>query len=126
MKNMFFFRAITIFMIFFFQTCISLHLYILFWDPLHSVRDRHPYSARVTTARVTILDRVVSIGNRKGASKINDFKISRVFSEVSSRATRAIPATSENTSDINSSFYEDPLWLLVNNIQGKITELLNA
>jgi len=56
-------------------------------------------SARVTTARVTILDRVVSIGNRKGASKIKDFKISRVFSEVSSRATRAISATSENTKE---------------------------
>ena len=40
--------------------------------------------------------------------------------------TRTISATSENTSDINPWFYEDPLWLLINNIEGKITEFLNA
>ena len=41
-------------------------------------------------------------------------------------ATRAISATSENTSDINPLFYEDSLQFLVNNIEGKITEFLNA
>ena len=40
--------------------------------------------------------------------------------------TRAILATSENTSDINPQFYEDPLRLLVNNTEGKITEFHNA
>ena len=43
-----------------------------------------------------------------------------MFSEVAE-----IAATSENTSDINP-YYEDPLRLLVNNIEGKITEFLNA
>ena len=40
--------------------------------------------------------------------------------------TRAISTTSENTSDINPSCYEDPLRLLYNNIEGEITEFLNA
>ena len=39
---------------------------------------------------------------------------------------RAISATSENTSDTNPYLYEDPLRLLVYNIEGKITEFLNA
>ena len=41
-------------------------------------------------------------------------------------ATRAISATSENTREINPSFYEDPLRLLVNEREGKITEFLNV
>ena len=51
-----------------------------------------------------------------------------MFSEVRpSRAVmRAILATSENTSDISPLVYEDPSRLLVNNIEGKITEILNA
>ena len=39
--------------------------------------------------------------------------------------TRTISATSENTSDVNFSFYVDSLRLLVNNIEDKITEFLN-
>jgi len=35
-------------------------------------------------------------------------------------------ATSENTSDVNPQFHKDPLRLLVNNIEGKTTEFLNA
>ena len=36
-----------------------------------------------------------------------------------SRATQAIPANSENTSDVNLLFYEDPLRLLVKMISAQ-------
>ena len=49
--------------------------------------------------------------------RINITSVFRISGICSSRtATRAISATSENTSDINPYFYEDPLQLLVNNI----------
>jgi len=44
-----------------------------------------------------------------------------VFSEVAE-----ISATSESMSDINHEFYDDPLGLLGNEVEGKITEFLNA
>ena len=56
-----------------------------------------------------------------GAGKINIVLVFR-----SCCKTWAISATSENTSDINPQFYKDPLRLHVNNIEGKITEFLNA
>ena len=58
-----------------------------------------------------------------GASKIKDF-ISCVFSEVAE--TARVAERRGHTSDINPKFYEDPLRLLVNNMEGKITEFLNA
>jgi len=44
-----------------------------------------------------------------------------VFSEVAE-----ISATSESMSDINREFYDDPLGLLGNEVEGKITAFLNA
>ena len=40
--------------------------------------------------------------------------------------SKIISATSENTSDIDTQFYKDPLQLFVDKIEGKITEFLNA
>jgi len=55
MNNPFFFSPVRLqFSWSFFETCIFLHLlHILFLEPLHSVRDRHPYSPRVAMHRAT-------------------------------------------------------------------------